>query len=92
MGPGNFIILVGKAAVFTNFLGIKSRLEAIPLGMNVTLDFSKTTLVDHNVMESIYQFKDEYRASGGTIELVGLEDHVSLSDYKTATRIKSVVS
>jgi MFS superfamily sulfate permease-like transporter len=88
----DYILEVEKAAVFTNFLGIKSRLEAIPLGMNVTLDFSKTTLVDHNVMESIYQFKDEYRASGGTIELVGLEDHVSLSDYKTATRIKSVVS
>jgi hypothetical protein len=43
-------------------------------------------------MESIYQFKDEYRATGGTIELIGLEDHISLSDYKTATRIKSVVS
>ena len=88
----DYILEVEKAAVFTNFLGIKSRLEAIPKGMNVTLDFSKTTLVDHNVMESIYQFKEEYRASGGTIRLVGLENHITLSDHKTATRVRSVVS
>ncbi len=82
----DYILTVEKAAIFTNFLGIKSRLEAIPLKMNVTIDFSKTTLVDHNVMESIHQFKQEYRASGGTIKMIGLENHETFSDHTMATR------
>jgi MFS superfamily sulfate permease-like transporter len=87
----DYILEVEKAAIFTNFLGIKSRLEAIPVGMNVTLDFSKSTLVDHNVMESVMQFKEEYRATGGTIRLIGLDNHVSFSDHKTATRKRTEV-
>jgi len=87
----DYLLEVEKSAIFTNFLGIKSRLEAIPQGMNVTLDFTKTTLVDHNVLESVYQFKEEYRNAGGTIKMIGLENHIPLSDHKTATRVNSKV-
>ena len=88
----DYILTVEKAAIFTNFLGIKSRLEAIPLKMNVTIDFSKTTLVDYNVMENIDQFITEYSGSGGSVKLVGLEHHKSFSDHKMATRKRANAS
>jgi len=86
----DYILTVEKAAIFTNFLGIKSRLEAIPLQMNVTIDFSKTTLVDHSVLENIHLFELDYIASGGTIRLIGLENHLPFSDHKMASRKKSL--
>ena len=87
----DYLIEVEKAAIFTNFLGIKSRLEAIPAGMNVTIDFTKSTLVDHNVMESIHEFENDYRASGGNIQSVGLEKLKPFSKHEMATRKKVVV-
>lgn len=82
----NYVIEVEKLAVFTNFLGIKSRLDAIPQGMNVTIDFSKTQLVDHSVMECIHHFEQDYNAAGGTVQVVGFDNHIAFSDHKLATR------
>lgn len=82
----NYVIEVEKLAVFTNFLGIKSRLDAIPQGMNVTIDFSKTQLVDHSVMECIHHFEMDYQAAGGTVQVIGFDNHIAFSDHKLATR------
>lgn len=85
----NYILEIEQSALFTNFLGIKSRLEAIPQGMNITIDFSKTKLVDHSVMENIQQFEHNYIASGGTVQIVGLDDHRSLSAHHLSTKKKN---
>ncbi|MES2478362.1 MAG: SulP family inorganic anion transporter [Bacteroidota bacterium] len=85
----NYILEIEKSALFTNFLGIKSRLEAIPQGMNITIDFSKTKLVDHSVMENIHQFEHSYTNAGGTVKIVGLDDHRSLSDHHLSTKKKN---
>jgi len=80
---------IDKAAIFTNFLGIKRKLEEIPSGFQVTIDLQKTKLVDHSVMESLYHFKHEYESlDGGSVVLVGLEEHIPLSDHELAGRKK----
>jgi MFS superfamily sulfate permease-like transporter len=84
-----YLVEVEKAAVFTNFLGLKAKLEAIPQGMHITLDLSKTHLVDHTVMENIHHFEHDYITAGGKFEIVGLDDHNTLSDHKLAARKKS---
>jgi MFS superfamily sulfate permease-like transporter len=86
-----YIVEVEESAVFTNFLGIKSRLDAIPAGMNVTIDFSRCKLVDHSVMESIHHFENGYKSSGGSVFIVGFENHIGLSDHKFAARKKVAV-
>jgi MFS superfamily sulfate permease-like transporter len=58
-----YLVEIDKAAVFTNYLGIKSKLEAIPYGFNVTIDLSKTKLVDHSVMEGLHHFEHDYTLS-----------------------------
>lgn len=85
----NYLIEVEEVAAFTNFLGIKSRLKAIPAGMNITIDFSKSVFVDHSVMENIDAFCNDYRLRGGTIQIIGLEKHIPKSGHPMATRVKS---
>lgn len=87
----NYVVTVKKAAVFSNYLGIKNKLDAIPQGMNITIDLEKTKLVDHSVMESLEHFKHDYEVSGGTVEIVGIHDHAALSDHKLAARKKKMV-
>ena len=82
-----YLVEIDRAAIFTNFLGIKRKLEEIPTGFNVTIDLKKTKLVDHSVMESLHLFKNEYEShDGGTVKIKGLEKHKPLSNHKFAGR------
>lgn len=87
-----YLVEIDKAAVFTNFIRIKSRLESIPPGFEVTIDLKNTRLIDHSVMENLHHFKEEYERSGGTVEWIGVENHKPLSGHKLAARKNATVS
>ncbi len=87
----DYILEVEESALFSNFLGIKSRLNAIPQGMNVTIDLSKTKLVDHSVMENLHHFKHDYVTDGGTVNIIGLDDHITVSSHQLAARKRSSI-
>ncbi|WP_333696148.1 SulP family inorganic anion transporter [Flavobacterium sp.] len=87
----NYLVEINKAAIFTNFLGVKSKLEAIPYGFNVTIDLKKTKLVDHSVMENLERFKHDYETNGGTVVIRGLENHQSLSNHPLSSRKNKMV-
>jgi MFS superfamily sulfate permease-like transporter len=83
----NYLVEIDKAAVFTNYLGIKSKLDAIPRGFNVTIDLKKTKLVDHSVMESLHLFKHDYESNENSfVKIIGLESHTPLSSHELASR------
>lgn len=81
-----YLVEISEAAVFTNFLGIKRKLEAIPPSFHVIIDLSETKLVDHSVMENISHFKHDYEFSGGKVDIIGLNDHEPVSEHKLAAR------
>ncbi|MFM2229519.1 MAG: hypothetical protein RL607_777 [Bacteroidota bacterium] len=84
-----YLVEISKAAVFTNFLGIKRKLEEIPSGFKVTIDLKNTKMVDHSVMESLEHFKHDYESiDGGVVSIIGLEEHQPLSEHKLAARKK----
>jgi MFS superfamily sulfate permease-like transporter len=83
-----YVVEIDKAAVFTNYLGIKRDLEDIPQGLEITIDLHKTNLVDHSVMENLEHFKNEYESNGGTVIFKGLEHHKAMSDHPFAARKK----
>jgi MFS superfamily sulfate permease-like transporter len=84
-----YLVEIDKAALFSNFIGIKNKLDAIPPGFKVTIDLQHTKMVDHSVMESLENFKSDYETGGGHVNIIGLEDHRPVSAHKTAARIKS---
>ena len=79
-------VYVPRSAVFTNYLNLKSKLESLPKGKKVQVDFSDAPYVDHTVMENVTRFKNDYEQSGGSMELLGFEHHVMLSDHPLAAR------
>lgn len=81
-----YLVEIDKSAIFSNFLGIKRKLEEIPAGFNVTIDLKNTKLVDHSVMENLHHFQHEYEENGGHVKIIGLENHKPVSDHKLASR------
>lgn len=88
----NYLVEIDKAAIFTNYIRIKSRLESIPPGFNVTINLQTTKLTDHSVMENLQHFKHDYESTGGIVTIIGLENHKPLSNHELAGRkmVKSV--
>lgn len=82
-----YYVKISKAAIFTNFLGIKRKLEEIPSGFNITIDLGKTKLVDHSVMENLEHFKHDYESyDNSTVKIIGLENHKPLSNHPLSSR------
>ncbi|OWP85393.1 sulfate transporter [Flavobacterium davisii] len=84
----NYYVKISKAAIFTNFLGIKRKLEEIPTGFTITIDLKDTKLVDHSVMESLEHFKHDYETHDNSKVIIkGLENHKALSSHRLAGQI-----
>ncbi len=85
-----YLVVVDKAAVFTNFIGIKKQLESIPCGFDIEIDLQGTKLTDHSVMENLQHYKHDYEQTGGTVKITGLENHHTLSNHALASRMKKI--
>jgi MFS superfamily sulfate permease-like transporter len=83
-----YLVKISKAAVFTNFMGIKRKLEAIPQGFDVEINLEDTSLVDHSVMENLNHFKQDYEAEGGKVNIMGLDLHRAVSGHELSARKK----
>jgi MFS superfamily sulfate permease-like transporter len=81
-----YFIQVTTAAVFTNYLTLKEKLEQIPQRKKIKVDFSESPYVDHTVIENITRFKNDYEQVGGKMELIGFENYQPLSDHPLAAR------
>jgi len=84
-----YLIIIGEKAVFSNYLGILRKLEAIPQGFQVTIDLSMTNWVDHSVMQSLHQFAEWYGMSGGKIQIIGLDQHEAVANHHFSARLKT---
>ncbi len=84
-----YLVEINKSAVFSNYLGIKSKLDAIPPGFNVTIDLKNTIMIDHSVMENLHHFEHDYSATGGKVTIIGLDEHTPVSEHHLAARKKS---
>ena len=85
----NLLLKVSGTPVFTNFIGLKKRLENLPKARQVSLDFSSTHLIDHTVLEGVHHFELEYTETGGIVHVTGLDGHSPYSGHTFATRKKS---
>jgi MFS superfamily sulfate permease-like transporter len=83
---GNYVVQVRKAAVFSNWLGLKKVLDALEPDKNVIVDLSETRLVDHTVMEKLHELDREYHERGRELRVSGLEYHLAFSAHPQAAR------
>ena len=76
--------------VFTSLITIRSQMDKLPEGKNVTLDMSDAGLLDHTVREKLKDIADEYaRSSGGTVTVTGIDNHRATNSHELATLVKA---
>ncbi|MFC2188833.1 SulP family inorganic anion transporter [Fulvivirgaceae bacterium LMO-SS25] len=75
-----------NAAIFTNYLGFKRQIDALPLGKNVVVDFQLAKLIDHTFMEQITHFKHDYEEAGGTVALIGMDHLTPVAKHALSAR------
>lgn len=81
------VLEVHDSAIFTNFLGLKRRLDNIPADVRrVVIDFSNAWLVDHTVLEKLHRIGNNWTER--TLALKGFDDHVPMSAHQQAARRK----
>jgi MFS superfamily sulfate permease-like transporter len=81
-----YALKIYDSAVFSNLIGYKKLLTSFPEKIQVSIDFSAAKLVDHSFMAFITHFKNEYNDKGGDFEIIGLDNHKSLSDHPLSTK------
>ncbi|MEZ4983854.1 MAG: SulP family inorganic anion transporter [Saprospiraceae bacterium] len=83
----NFQVTIHHAALFSNYLGIKKELDAIPNGKQVQIILADDIqLVDHSFMENLVHFQHDYEQTGGHVEIVGLDQLLPISAHPLAAR------
>jgi MFS superfamily sulfate permease-like transporter len=83
---GNQMILrVHDAAIFTNYLGLKRRVEAVDAKIGtVVIDFANAWVVDHTVLGKLQSLQRGWTSR--RLILRGLEDHQPNSSHQLAAR------
>jgi MFS superfamily sulfate permease-like transporter len=84
---GTNVLVIHEAAVFSNFLGIKRALDALPADRPLIVDVSDTRVVDHSVLRHLANERAERERSGGGLELRGLDAHRAVSRHPEAARV-----
>lgn len=84
---GDTITVEAKgAAIFSNYICLKRKLDKLPRGKKVILDLSQTKLVDHTVMDHLHTYSGEYTKGGGDFKISGLGSHTPTSSHPLAAR------
>lgn len=84
----HYRVTIKGGAVFSNYLGIKKHLHSLPAAKQIEIDLSECKLVDHSVMDNLQLFDKDYRETGGSCHLIGLDLLHPVSDHPAAVRRK----
>lgn len=86
--PGQRVIQVRSAAVFSNWAALSTHLthKGLRDRSNITLDFAQSPLVDHTVLSRLSELQARFEQEGLTLGLTGLEALQPVSAHPLATR------
>ena len=74
-------IVAGSSLVFTNLMGVKKQLAALPSGKNITIDVTHARIIDHTALESLHHLEEEYQRKGVHLNIIGMEAHTRSSAH-----------
>jgi MFS superfamily sulfate permease-like transporter len=88
------LVRARDSAVFSNWIPLRRQIENLGLNQNrnIVLDLSQTKLVDHSVMEKLYELEQDFTQAGLRLEIVGLETHRPLSPHPHSARKKGFLA
>jgi len=77
------------AAGFHSFISFRGKLDTIPNGKKLILDFSQAGFIDHTVHGKLTDFEVDYVRLGGTVTRRGLENHVASSHSPVSSLVRT---
>jgi MFS superfamily sulfate permease-like transporter len=83
----DYLMSVQGGLMFSNILGFKRSFTCLPHGKNITIDVSRTSLVDHTAILTLNGLVEDYKRSGGEMTIEGFQNHYQLGRAPTSTRI-----
>ncbi len=86
-GSNQLIVRVQGDALFSNFLGLKKKIYALPKAKNVVIDLSACKVVDHTTLHSLHDFQHDYEMEGGTAIILELNNHKPKGKASTSTKV-----
>jgi len=89
---GDYHLKIRGIANFLGILKINKLVAQIPGGANATINLSETRLVGTTVLEDLYDFQKLHQNTGGNITINGLDNHVSSTNHKLATKINTMAA
>jgi MFS superfamily sulfate permease-like transporter len=87
---GAYLIRVREAAVFTNWIPLRRRINRLDASRDLVIDLSETLLVDHTVMEKLHGLELEFAQRQRHLEIIGLDGHMTFSRHPRAARKRAV--
>jgi MFS superfamily sulfate permease-like transporter len=84
--PGTLVVSIVGAAIFSNFMSLKTALANLENGKTVIFQMNNAYLLDHTVMEFLHDFQHDYEGSGGKCKFLGMESHDTYSRHPLAAR------
>lgn len=85
---GTTVVKFRRALGFGNFVGVRGKLDQLPQGKKVVLDFSEAHFVDHTVVERLEDWEAEYVRDGGEVERRGLNHLHHATDNPLSALVK----
>jgi len=83
---GSYDVKLKGIINFLYALKLDKLLQDIPIGSIVRVNMSKTRLVDLSIMDSLIEFKRVHDNNGGSVKLIGLDNHVASSSHNRALK------
>jgi MFS superfamily sulfate permease-like transporter len=82
----NILLTITDSAVFSNWIGLKAKLESIPVNKKLIIDVSEANIVDHPVVEALDHYKEERLREGQEVEIRGYEALTAFTQHPHSTR------
>lgn len=84
------LIRVHGAAVFSNWIAMLRQLERLGISQrrNITIDLSKTPMVDHSTIEKLHEIELRFASEGLLLTIMGLENLSPWSVHPKSTRVR----
>ncbi len=83
---GSYDVKLKGIINFLYALKLDKLLQDIPIGSIVRINMLKTRLVDLSMMDSLVEFKRVHDNNGGSVKLIGLDNHVATSNHNRALK------